>query len=188
MFVGWTPGSDMHTVKLTVSLFGSWENWILQPLMTGDPICQYASVCFHNLISVGLAAGQYIDLGNGAYVHLTVHNDILDRSICARVDAQLRTEFPPSDENLSQAPKEHMDFWRRILAGKKLDSASFTQARNDLEMHRLAQNNVSNNAPRTLEWASALAIPEAEKDTNPPRKQQKLSNSDENGEGNGSTQ
>ena len=79
IFVGWTAGAELQLVKLAVSLFGPWDNWCAQPEMFGDSLCQYASVNFQHLSSVGLAAGQYVDLGNGAYVHLTAHNENLDR-------------------------------------------------------------------------------------------------------------
>ena len=101
-FVGWTAGAELQLVKLAVSLFGPWDNWCAQPEMFGDSLCQYASVIFQHLSSVGLAAGQYVDLGNGAYVHLTAHNENLDRSISKKVDKQLRHDFPPTDEALKQ--------------------------------------------------------------------------------------
>jgi hypothetical protein len=172
VFIGWTSTAEIELVKVAVSLFGPWENWCTQPLMFSDPLCQYASVNFIHMTSVGLAAGQYVDLGGGAYIHLTIHHDTLDHLIQKKVDAQLRIQFPANCVALQNSPPAHADFCRRILAGQQLGCDCVVEACTVLEKQRRFQ------APaeplNVSDWADTLTPDgEAEPCPNPPRKLQK---------------
>ena len=152
--------------------------------MTGEALCQCASVTYKHLTSVGLSAGQYVGLGKGGYVHFTMRNVNLDHAISQKVESQLGAEYPPSNEALAQAPKDHMDFWRRILAGKQLGGTSMDQAQRDLELRRRTQATVT--PPDITHWTHCLDPPTDPKEKEgmqtdledhegtPPKKQQRL--------------
>ena len=78
VFVGWTHGAGEDTARVVASFFGCWTNWHAKPHMWSDARCSYTSVRYQHATAVALAAGQYVGVAPGEYIHMTRAQGMFD--------------------------------------------------------------------------------------------------------------